>query len=228
MARWESAAASRHAVLLTRMATSFQFTHPEMASRVSDLLDLPEFSGWGISSTWRTYATQKRLYDGWRAGKPGYNLAANPDRVMGTAQPEGFVAKGSWHQVQINGWSYAVDLAKPWHVSKSAAARHVDHYAPQMGLRRTVPTEWWHVQCRNLSGWFPDPRPQDPSVPIPPELENLEMIALLVDTTTDEKWVVDAGKAVLLTSPEAWSGHNLTRVTSPAMRHVIPRLYQVV
>ncbi|WP_449408363.1 hypothetical protein [Microbacterium maritypicum] len=32
-----------------------------------------------VTSAGRLYAEQKRLYDGWRAGKPGFNPADNPD-----------------------------------------------------------------------------------------------------------------------------------------------------
>ena len=61
-----------------------------------------------IESAGRTRAEQQYLYDGYKAGKPGFNLAANPDRIIGRHGSTTFV--GSWHMEQPDGHTYAVDL----------------------------------------------------------------------------------------------------------------------
>ena len=61
--------------------------HPTLKYRLVALFRHPEIQGRMIvSSGVRSYAEQKRLYDGYKAGKKGFNLAANPD----WKRPDGF------------------------------------------------------------------------------------------------------------------------------------------
>ncbi len=80
----------------------------ETAARV---LAFIESMGWllGIVSAVRTFAQQLFLWLGWKAGKPGFNLAADPHR----SHPDGTV--GSKHQPQGppgHKRGFAVDLAR--------------------------------------------------------------------------------------------------------------------
>lgn len=62
-----------------------------------------------IESAARTREEQMYLYQGYVAGKPGFNLAADPNRNITPAY--GLTsARGSWHMVQPDGYAYAVDL----------------------------------------------------------------------------------------------------------------------
>jgi hypothetical protein len=96
-----------------------------------------------VSSGCRSYAEQKRLYDKYRAGRG--NLAANPDWL----RPDGFF-RGSFHQEQPDGYSYAVDLSAIGGVSKPTITR----IAAEYGILPTVKGEWWHFQPRNGEAWF--------------------------------------------------------------------------
>lgn len=89
-----------------------------------------------VVSAARTRAQQRYLYRGYKAGKPGFNLAANPD----WQRPDG--TYGSRHMIQPTGYSYALDLrtlASPW--------AHVHQVFRQFGLRFTVHGENWHCQA---------------------------------------------------------------------------------
>ena len=100
-----------------------------------------------VVSACRTYAQQKWLYDRYKSGRG--NLAANPD----WHRPDGFF-KGSFHQVQDDGFCYAVDFKliggglKEWEVS---------NIAKSYGLYPTVKSEWWHHQPRDGIEWFNAP-----------------------------------------------------------------------
>jgi len=130
-------------------------THPEFIARLERFFEHPDIKGkfkvgWAV----RTEAKQRLLYAKWLSGRG--NLAANPDRVIGVTE-EGWTAKGSWHMVQEDGHSYAVDLTKPIWMTKAKAKTILDRVLPEFGLRRTVPTEWWHIQPRYRWGWYFDP-----------------------------------------------------------------------
>ena len=104
-----------------------------------------------IVSGVRSYADQKRLYDGWVARKPGFNLAANPDRKFGK------LFQGSWHMQQpFDGYGHAVDLRI---VGRGITTQDVARIAKDYGIRQTVwnPFEWWHFQWRDSNGPFPAP-----------------------------------------------------------------------
>lgn len=78
-----------------------------------------------IYSGWRSYQEQKELYDGFNAGKPGYNLAANPmfdTHVMGLA-------------VDVDGWLKT-------DVPSSALA--------QFGLAKEIDGEPWHIWKKGM------------------------------------------------------------------------------
>ncbi len=126
--------------------------HPILAYRL--YLMMKSVAGdWGILSGVRTYEQQKYLYDGYRRGKAGFNLAANPDRVRGT-NFEGVVLKGSNHQAGGDGWGRAVDMRTSvgWSPLHGALSR--------FGLRLTVRGEPWHWAASDMGGWYDGPFPE--------------------------------------------------------------------
>lgn len=155
--------------------------HPVLAERVKRLLMSPDFAGFMIESAVRTRAEQRRLYDGWLAKRRGerwarnFNLAANPDRLIG--RYGGVTFTGSYHLEQSDGYGYAVDLFAPWtwkvrHPTLASRNRWIDARAKDFGLRRTVASEWWHLQAMVVgSGWYPDPSAPPAPMPSPPPAE---------------------------------------------------------
>ena len=107
-----------------------------------------EHLGWQLAvvSAARTKAQQRYLYRGYKTGKPGFNLAANPD----WQRPDG--TYGSRHMVQATGHSYALDLRR----TGPQSWPHVHAVLHQFGLRFTVPGEAWHAQALEK---FLDSRP---------------------------------------------------------------------
>ena len=98
-----------------------------------------------VVSACRSYASQKWLYERYKAGKG--NLAANPDWL----RPDGYF-RGSFHQEQPDGYCYAVDLRiTKWN---SISKKSVTEIARRYGLRPTVWSEWWHFQPRDAKEWF--------------------------------------------------------------------------
>ena len=127
--------------------------HPTFKARLHALLneDSRIASKVQIVSGVRSYADQKRLYDGWVARKPGFNLAANPDRKFGK------LFQGSWHMQQpFDNYGHAVDLRI---VGRGLSTGDVARIAKDYGIRQTVlnPFEWWHFQWRDSNGIFPAP-----------------------------------------------------------------------
>jgi hypothetical protein len=190
------------------------FTHPEIADRFT------------VESAARTYAEQKRLYDGYRAGWQGFNLAANPDNVIG-ATTEGWQAKGSWHMVQGDGNAYAVDLTRIVAMTEDQARDTLNRIAPLYGLLRTVPSEWWHLQPRNFTGWFPDPH-------VSPT-EDDDMLKLYHQTGTDNYWLVDSGvgKADPLEQWETWldkasRNEGVIYIPDPNADTIVTKFYDLV
>jgi hypothetical protein len=138
--------------------------HPEFVRRLDRFLADPEIRGrFRVGFTSRSYQRQQQLRRGWLkrlAGVPGFrrfNLAADPDRTIGRTD-EGWVARGSWHMVQEDGFAYAVDLSRKRVITAKNAQEVIDRIAPGYGLRRTVPSEWWHIQGRVVTGWLFDPQ----------------------------------------------------------------------
>lgn len=117
--------------------------HPELRRRIEKTINDPRIKNIvTIVSGARTYAQQKRLYDLYLQGRG--NLAANPDShgINGRV--------GSKHQVQKDGWAYAVDFGLKVHTL--ANERLVEHVANEHGLVRTVPSEWWHFEIMAPGG----------------------------------------------------------------------------
>ena len=130
-----------------------------------------------IESAGRTRDAQQYLYDGYKRGDAGFNLAANPDRVIGTRG--GFTFRGSWHMAQEDGYVYAVDLTH--HGALSWDDAHDDLRAS--GLHTTVPGEAWHHQAPTIKGPLPGPFPDGTTTEdeMTPELEEkLEGLATWV------------------------------------------------
>ena len=120
-----------------------------------------------IESAGRPRSEQEHLYAGYKAGKPGYNMAANPDRIIGTRG--GFTFRGSWHMAQEDGYVYAVDLTHHWKLDWD----DVHDLLRANGLHTTVPKEPWHHQATTIRGPFPGPFPDGTTTEdeLTPELE---------------------------------------------------------
>ena len=127
--------------------------HPTFKARLHALLneDSRIAGKVKIVSGVRSYADQKRLYDGWVARKPGFNLAANPDRFMRNG-----IWKGSYHMQQTDGFGHAADLRI---TGKGLTTGDVARIAKDYGIKQTVlnPFEWWHFQWQTTSEVFPAP-----------------------------------------------------------------------
>lgn len=106
-----------------------------------------------IESAARTRAEQEYLYAGWTERRPGFNLAANPARIIG--QHKGQIWRGSYHQVQESGWAYAVDLTH--HMTGTWDECHKRLRA--WGIHATVQGEPWHHAAQTVRGQFPGPTP---------------------------------------------------------------------
>jgi len=111
-----------------------------------------------IESAGRTRDAQQYLYDGYKRGDPGFNLAANPDRIIGTRGGKTF--RGSWHMAQGDapdgvGYVYAVDMT---HHGRLDWAEVHDQLRAS-GLFTTVPGEPWHHQSTTIRGPLPGPFP---------------------------------------------------------------------
>ena len=121
--------------------------HPQMMSRLEHFFQDGRIKNRvKVVSACRSLADQQRLYDKYRAGTG--NLAANPERTL----PGGW--KGSWHMQQADGWCHAVDFRI---VNRGVTTQEVNRIAKAYGLRRTVPSEWWHHQWRDSAREFPAP-----------------------------------------------------------------------
>ena len=130
--------------------------HPRFVKRLEAFFNDPRIKGRvRVTSGCRTYAKQKYFYDGYKARKAGFNLAANPDRRFG---PKGLngqgIWRGSWHMEQEDGYCYAVDFGlcgsgiKTW---------EVQNIAKSYGIHPTVASERWHHQPRQSADWFDAP-----------------------------------------------------------------------
>jgi len=126
--------------------------HPRFKDRLEAFFADPRIKGKvKVVSGVRTYQQQKHLYDGWVKRKPGFNLAANPDRK----KSNGF--QGSYHMAQpsFGSYGYAVDFRI---TGKGISTTQVNAIAKEYGIQKTVPSEWWHHQPGYVSGgkfvWF--------------------------------------------------------------------------
>ena len=95
------------------------FADPRIANRVA------------VVSGVRTYAQQKYLYDGYKARKRGFNLAANPDRKLSNR------FQGSYHMSQpaFEGFGYAVDFRI---TGKGITTAEVCKIARQYGMHAPI------------------------------------------------------------------------------------------
>lgn len=176
------------------------FADPRIANRVA------------VVSGVRTYAQQKYLYDGYKAGKRGFNLAANPDRK----RANGWV--GSFHQPQrqFEGFGYAVDLRI---TGKGITTGEVKKIATQYGMHAPIRSEWWHFVPGSVKGskfeWLPYDASAEPPAPDPKDV--LAEVAKFVEACKDT--IVrrgDRGAVVeFLQTQLDKDGHRLTRKGKP-------------
>lgn len=176
------------------------FADPRIANRVA------------VVSGVRTYAQQKYLYDGYRSGRKGFNLAANPDRK----RSNGWV--GSYHQPQpqFGGWGYAVDLRI---TGKGITTGEVKAIAAQYGMHAPVRGEWWHHTPGTPRGtefeWLPFDASAEPQHEAPENV--LAEVARFVEAckgTVVRKG--DRGPVVeFLQTQLDKDGHRLTRKGKP-------------
>ena len=139
---------------ITKPSIQLDLLHPRFMTRLEAFFaDTRIKNRVAVSSGCRSYAAQLRLYRLYREGKG--NLAANPD----WKRPDGFF-RGSFHQEQPDGYSYAVDLRQ---LSRSISKPDINKIAVTYGIVPTVKNkdgslrEWWHHQPRNGKGWFDAP-----------------------------------------------------------------------
>ncbi len=116
--------------------------HPELRRRVDATLAETANLTTVVSSA-RTYAQQKALFEAWKAGHG--NLAADPDRLNPVTG-----RRGSNHQVQNDGRSYAVDISVSPKTAENKA--RLERIANGNGLIRTVPSEYWHFEMMGTDG----------------------------------------------------------------------------
>jgi hypothetical protein len=94
---------------------------------------------------------------------------------------------------QADGYGHAVDLKRPWGVSRSQADRAVKPYLAKWGLKQTVRSEWWHVQALTSSGWIDGPLPESSGM------------FLTYDSKHDEYRVAIPGEGTaIIDSPDHW------------------------
>ena len=148
---------------VTSNRVDLTYLHPEFRRRLEGFFADPRIKGKvKIVSGGRSYAEQKALYVKYKNGKG--NLAANPDRRFGPKGLNGVgIWRGSWHMCQIDSWVYAVDIRLTGKINWGTAHSVADEY----GIRKTVPSENWHMQPRYTTEWFPAPKLDD-QVLIPP------------------------------------------------------------
>ena len=134
---------------ITKPSIQLDLLHPRFMTRLEAFFaDTRIKNRVAVSSGCRSYAAQLRLYRLYREGKG--NLAANPD----WKRPDGFF-RGSFHQEQPDGYSYAVDLRQ---LSRSISKPDINKIAVTYGIVPTIQKkEWWHHQPRNGTGWFDAP-----------------------------------------------------------------------
>jgi len=137
--------------------------HPETRERCRDLFDLTDESGLSplviVNSGARSYAHQKRLYRAYVARGYTHPVVANPDAGLGSkhqVRPASYKHGNLPNRIDA---AYAVDLKFADGHFPSAAEREIlTGLAKKVGMRKSVPTEWWHfepykgVQVRSLLG----------------------------------------------------------------------------
>lgn len=131
--------------------------HPVFAARLDAFLADEGFGGLlKVFSGVRTHAHQKELHDGWLAGIPGFNLAADPNAPI-TPSYHVAIGRGSWHMEQESTTfgrphGYAVDLdfdpfcwtffgLEPIGANRVEVRDYIENIAQDHRLARTVPSE---------------------------------------------------------------------------------------
>lgn len=107
---------------------------PGFRARLAALLeDSPHHIG--ITSAWRSRAEQQRLYDGWKARRPGFHPANRPG--------------SSKHERTVRGEpaAEAADLSYSSAAARTWAHQHAERY----GLHFPIPREPWHVESNGRS-----------------------------------------------------------------------------
>ena len=136
----------------TSSTVNVEQLHPKLRARLEAFFADHRIAGnVSVVSGARTRQDQARLYARFTRGG---TLAANPDRTL----PGGW--KGSWHQVQQDGWAHACDLRI---LGRRITRDAVATIASDFGLRQTVlrPFEWWHFQWRTAGEVFEAPALSD-------------------------------------------------------------------
>lgn len=194
--------------------TNLYGVHPILEFRIRGLLSEPALKRYGAYRAVRTKAKQQSLYARYMARRG--NLAANPDRVLTTGPnfPYLWEPRGSWHMLQADGYGHAVDLKRPWWVSRAAADKAIKPYLAKWGLRQTVASEWWHLQALTSQGWIPGPIPSG------------DEMFMTYDPDNNEHVVHVAGRgSAAVTWPEHWreviaKGRMTGVYESPHMNHL--------
>jgi hypothetical protein len=127
------------------------FSHPELARRWDLLVKAAWSHSWDvrITSSSRSYQTQLAWYRLDQAGLWPTGPVANPDQIWGMT-PWGWLAKGSLHMVQQDGYSHALDLS-----FVGATASQFRAIALPCGLRFPEAGEDWHCQFWGNDGIYP-------------------------------------------------------------------------
>lgn len=128
------------------MSFDIQQLHPTMVARNDRLEADCEARGWTIGATRVTadYGQQKQLYNLYRSGRG--NLAANPD-ALGVISPWGWQVHGSFHQIQHDTYSHAIDYTIygcTWAEFHEVANRHgIGFPLFAQGLGEPWHAQWW-------------------------------------------------------------------------------------
>ena len=187
--------------------------HPRFISRLEAFFADPRIANRvAVVSGVRSYAQQKYLYDGYKARRRGFNLAANPDRRL----RNGF--QGSYHMAQpaFGGWGYAVDFRI---VGSGISTGEVKKIATEYGMHAPVRSEWWHHTPGSVRGsefdWLPYDSSEEPRHK-PPE-NVLAEVAKFVEACRDSVVRIgDRGPVVeFLQTLLDKDGHRLTRNRKP-------------
>lgn len=118
----------------TRTARELNDLSPDLRVRVAELIKACPYS-LGITSAWRSREEQQRLYDGYKAGKPGFHPANPP----GTSKHEDSGPNGEPA-------SNACDLDYPDGSARAEAVQWVHRRAASFGLCFPIRREDWHAE----------------------------------------------------------------------------------